>query len=1101
MPDDSGLELERELNFPQLADHANHALSMWLTKQLESVESSICELQATQHDSEILISVREDLRKQRNVLTTPVKLNPITEADLYQYDSVESELDGLINSLKACTPETANSHKNSRDRRFWRHLYFSRFRDRLAAAERARLQFDRVTENLESLKAVFQLVVAFQKAHLAETRSLRREVKSNKARLAYYENIHEPSRASPEETKPTETRDKLTLIITVRDVTSQTHLQLTHRNPFRDSSSTNEARHDHFRKEWLKGTCGWLIDSPEFWDEWLFGNITTPQLFYCWGPPGAGKSVITSHVIETLKDIGNICAYYYLGTGYEQSAEGLVLGLLGQLCDLRYGSSAKGLDDTIHYHVTDIASPHRVDKVATQPIVELTPNSTSGINHTDPPCHHAETRATIKSSPTVGGEFGEDDSKPSDPAADRIPPQDKTNDDRKRPPGESRDPLSTLLRALRDVCSKISSPIFIVIDAWDEANMEHHDDFLSIIQALLLSSNCRLFLTGREQPDISLSLPRPRTQLEVQHQRTYGDVRAYVKHILGNLQDSKDHVNSHSYSNPDLVEIIANLSNGSFHFAYSYATGSNSALKGVLNRRVQSQEASGLRKWAFLPISPHEASSQILNAIDVMEPKEFLQSLVLLCLLNFPVPISATALEEALPIISKLFPVVYNPKISYRDFLIVSKPIWPLISIDPGTQLIHLSSQVVIDQLRNIWYEKWAKIYPELLPQSFTKHLTIFCLQYMLDRSLKAVDFMTERSVERLVDQNPSLAFVAMSWNTHYRNFLQSMIPLSVGTCPPISPTAMGPLPRLAPDSSTELSYDQRIGAYHDSSDDSVELNFSADGVFDQVTQSSGGQRDSVINEDDGGITRLITQLASRHELLQALALLPVYLGKDYSAAMSTWHEALSWVSSMPELHILSWLGLVSTVRKGGFEISQSDANAEDNRGMTALHITAQRGIEEDVCTLLEAGAQPHTPDHSFKTAMDYAADGHRDGILACLFENFCETWSQPDSCLLNIRNLAESYGRYLKAGRETDTSHLSTALIHAANRTKIRLVHCLLNCGADPNCRDEKGIPVLHHALAKASDQESMNNTIEAYETLLFGGADPSITSPLLRL
>lgn len=65
-------------------------------------------------------------------------------------------------------------------------------------------------------------------------------------------------------------------------------------SPFRDSASSNKSRHEHFHNEWLEGTCDWFISSPEFWDRWLLGDSMAPQIFYCWGPPGVGKSIITS---------------------------------------------------------------------------------------------------------------------------------------------------------------------------------------------------------------------------------------------------------------------------------------------------------------------------------------------------------------------------------------------------------------------------------------------------------------------------------------------------------------------------------------------------------------------------------------------------------------------------------------------------------------------------------------------------------------------------------------------------------------------------------------------------------------------------------------
>ncbi|KAH8797201.1 hypothetical protein DL96DRAFT_1721408 [Flagelloscypha sp. PMI_526] len=55
-------------------------------------------------------------------------------------------------------------------------------------------------------------------------------------------------------------------------------------------------------------TCSWLWDSPRV-DEWK----TTGGIFWCHAGMGTGKTILASHVIETLKDLSSECfvAYYY----------------------------------------------------------------------------------------------------------------------------------------------------------------------------------------------------------------------------------------------------------------------------------------------------------------------------------------------------------------------------------------------------------------------------------------------------------------------------------------------------------------------------------------------------------------------------------------------------------------------------------------------------------------------------------------------------------------------------------------------------------------------------------------------------------------------
>ncbi|KAI1122462.1 ankyrin repeat-containing domain protein [Nemania abortiva] len=805
-----------------------------------------------------------------------------------------------------------------------------------------------------------------------------------------------------------------------------------------------------------------------------------------------------------------MCAYYYLGEGHVQSAEELVFELLGQLCDLKYDSSAQDLGDTKRYHITNVVRPPKVDEVATPPIAGPILDSISSINSNDSSHHPGNTRAIIESFPTEGVASGEHDSNLTELTAESIPNRGEITDDQIKFRGQTGEPLSTLLHALSDICSTISPPVFIVLDALDDANMERPCDFLSVIRTLL-SSNCRVFLTGRERPDIKpVLLAWPHTQLEIRHPRTVNDIQEYVKHLLDTPQDSHRHIRGYSYSIPDLTEIIANLSDAVFPFAYAYATGSNSALTRLLGRQVQGGKTSGFRTS---PLPLREAIAQTLSAIDVLDPNEFPQSLILLLLLNSPVPISISALGEALPIILKLFSASHELNASYYDFPAVSKPIWPLITVDPGNELIHLSSQVVIENLRSVWLREWTKKCPELLPQNFTKQLAIFCLQYQLDCNLEAVDFEAESNVGKLLHQNPCLAFAVTSWDTYYRKFQQSTIQFSLGshtpsssntstrpssseTRLPVPPTVIDFPPLLVPAISMEVSSARYLGVYEDSSDHVDQFRPSVDGGFDRTIQGSEEQRKRLINEDEEEIMQLIGRLISRKDLLQAMVLLPIYLNKDPSAAMLTWHETLSWTSSFRELHAISKLGLVNAAHKSGLKMTQSDVNAKDERGLTALHIAAQIGIQEDICVLLEAGAMPHTPDYSSRTPMDYAADGHHDAAMAYLFESFCEIWSSANSSLLNIRNIAERYGLYLKAGRETDTSYLSIALLYATKRSKVEVVRCLLNSGADPNCWDENGTPVLHHALSLTSEKVSVENSFLIIDLLLMNGGDPSIIS-----
>jgi hypothetical protein len=59
----------------------------------------------------------------------------------------------------------------------------------------------------------------------------------------------------------------------------------------------------------LPGSCEWLSSKNTFLD-WQ-SNEDSQRYFWLAGQPGAGKSVITAHVIELLDE--NSCSYYLFG--------------------------------------------------------------------------------------------------------------------------------------------------------------------------------------------------------------------------------------------------------------------------------------------------------------------------------------------------------------------------------------------------------------------------------------------------------------------------------------------------------------------------------------------------------------------------------------------------------------------------------------------------------------------------------------------------------------------------------------------------------------------------------------------------------------------
>jgi Cdc6-like AAA superfamily ATPase len=107
-------------------------------------------------------------------------------------------------------------------------------------------------------------------------------------------------------------------------------------------------QHNDFISRRQAGTGQWLLDSTEF-KSWL---TTDKQTLFCPGIPGAGKTILTSIVVEELttrfyndKSIGVAYLYCNFRRQDEQKADALLASLLKQLveCQPSLPSSVKDL--------------------------------------------------------------------------------------------------------------------------------------------------------------------------------------------------------------------------------------------------------------------------------------------------------------------------------------------------------------------------------------------------------------------------------------------------------------------------------------------------------------------------------------------------------------------------------------------------------------------------------------------------------------------------------------------------------------------------------------------------------------------------------------
>lgn len=69
-----------------------------------------------------------------------------------------------------------------------------------------------------------------------------------------------------------------------------------------------------FRDQWSHGTCTWLLDEKDYL-EWLRPPTPQSSLFWLSGGAAAGKSVLSSFIINNLVEKGLCCQYFFIRFG------------------------------------------------------------------------------------------------------------------------------------------------------------------------------------------------------------------------------------------------------------------------------------------------------------------------------------------------------------------------------------------------------------------------------------------------------------------------------------------------------------------------------------------------------------------------------------------------------------------------------------------------------------------------------------------------------------------------------------------------------------------------------------------------------------------
>ncbi|KAK0511487.1 hypothetical protein JMJ35_006060 [Cladonia borealis] len=753
--------------------------------------------------------------------------------------------------------------------------------------------------------------------------------------------------------------------------------------PYKDLVDSYSKRHKQLRANRLDGTCTWFIRTQSF-GSWLAGG--SPRLLWCYGAPGIGKSTIISLIITGLASKSNEqnYAFYYMGYGKVQSAAGLILSLLEQLC-------ADG--------------------------AEIPPSL-------------KQFRARNSRHPKIG--------------------------------------LEALINALKDVSQETTADTTIIIDGWDECNMDSEDEFRRLF-GVLKTLRWKICITSRRPP----TDPDPAycSTLQIQQTDNAEDVRAFT-------ENATQHTLLLKYQGfrQEAIQNILELSHG----IYLWAKLSVKMILEIANLKIiGSKTTSSYLSQMYLP-QPAPTIKRALEAIGKKPGRTGeLSKVAMTWIAELKRPLSLAALLESLSIGGEHQPVGVDASvIDWCDGLVM---------VDEGNSYVHLAPYEIDEAAKDIWSESY---------NTTVRMLASNCVNYlMLEEEFGRGCRETEEEMIRLLAANPFLDYAARCWAYHRRDICEFRSSHTNG--------------EAELDDNFKLARFSEIGAdngFQDGQPDAKVLplsNFDDDaGEKDVQDDNTEKKRVQNLNVTSGpGIQDITETMLEKPNFLLALQIL---LYRDNAAAPFTnqWAVHKEKINSMSKLHKAARFGLTSLVDK--LAMNGSDLCEKDSEGSTALHEAAKEGFEDVIERLLKDDSSSALVMNNYKkTPMHLAmARGHH-GAFIILLEKSCEgLWREElrreelrreelkrgelkkwefrkwmlerdHSPFANVEDGDEliTYYSIQNSGISNDPKRSKEiALSNAINLRKGGVVSLLLNAGVDANCRDEADVPALWLAIVAGS-------------------------------
>ncbi len=229
----------------------------------------------------------------------------------------------------------------------------------------------------------------------------------------------------------------------------------------------------------------------------------------------------------------------------------------------------------------------------------------------------------------------------------------------------------------------------------------------------------------------------------------------------------------------------------------------------------------------------------------------------------------------------------------------------------------------------------------------------------------------------------------------------------------------------------------------------------------------------------------LLVVLGARTEVLDKSGLSPLRLAID-KGAVDCVRILVDKGADLSSVDPAGVSALEAVLAKGGETLSAAfnpkNVNAKGKDGKTALHIAADRLMEDQSTRLLASGADPNIKDASNRTPLDLALL-HPDRIEAA-----------REAEILVLKGGTSSFADFAwfsQAARALDYGNLryedgGTPLHQAVAHRQKGFVEFLLARKANPNIRNGAGSAPLHEAVRAG--------WLEGAEMLLKGGADPNV-------